>query len=142
MSDPSLLGPAHLERLAPLSMKVAVPTWIPEGFQVAEVLAEVDADWGDTYQIRLTHEAGGEIVIAGAAFGIGDVFRGESRSQFNCPALGPGVLEHYPPDSDEGVDFRSHWLQHAPDSPAWGVSGKGLSVEDALRVAESLTFLA
>lgn len=136
-----MLGPALVERLARLSMKVVAPTWVPDGFQVAEVDAESDANWGDSYRLRFTSGAGGVIVVNGAASGIGDVFQGESRSQFTCASLGPGVIEHYPPDSEEGVDFRSHWLRLESEGPAYSVGGKGLSTEDAIRVAESLAFI-
>lgn len=122
-------------------MRIVAPTWVPAGLQVTGIDAESDKDWGDSYKIRFTGEAGSEIVVNGAVSGIGDVFRGESRSQFTCPALGPGVIEHYPPNSEEGVEFRSHWLQREPEGPAYSVGGQGIPAEDMLRVAESLTFI-
>lgn len=122
-------------------MKIAVPTWVPEGFSVTQVDTETDATWGDSYQVRVTHPSGGEITMHGLTSGIGDVFRGESRETFSCPALGPGTIEFYGPDSEEGADFRTHWLVAGEDQPAYGISGRGLSPNEAVQVAASLTFI-
>ncbi len=133
-----LFDQAHLQQLRALPMGVFVPGDLPQGFQVSSVLAEDDPDWGASYRIVFEGPEGAELTVEGTAGGVGDVMRGESRQKFENPVLGQGVVEFYEPDSEEPVDFHSHWLQAQPETPFYGMSGKCLEPEQALQVAESL----
>lgn len=124
-------------QLRVLPMQVFVPD-LPEGFAISTVLAEDSPDWGASYQIVLEGPEGAELTLQGSTGGVGDVFRGQSRKKFHNPWLGEGVMEFYEPDSEEPVDFRTHWLQTGTEAPFHSLSGRGLEPEQALRLAESL----
>lgn len=132
-----MIPDAHLQKLRALPMGVCLPAHVPSGFAVADVQAEEDPDYGAFYRIVLVGPTG-ELFVEGTNGGLGDVMRGESRQRFVNPHLGEGTVEFYEPDSEEGVDFRSHWLQAHPEMPAYGIAGKGVDPAEAVRVAESL----
>lgn len=133
---------AQLQKLRALPMGVCLPAHVPPGFAVGKVEAEVEPDYGAFYRVVFQGPQGAELFVEGTSGGLGDVMRGESRQDFANPELGRGTVEFYPEDSEEGVDFRSHWLQGHPEMPAYGIAGRGLDPAEVLRVAESLQPLA
>lgn len=137
MPAPSF-SPVQDWQLRILPMQVFVPADLPEGFLVQSVIAEDSPDWGASYQIVFEGPEGAELTVQGTVSGVGDIFRGQSRQKFQNPWLGQGIMEFYEPDSEEPVDFRSHWLQTGPEAPFHNLSGKGLEPEQALHLAENL----
>lgn len=134
-----MLEPSDIQRLRALGFEVALPSWLPEGYALNRVDAEIDPEYGSVYRVTWTSPGGAELFVEGTNGGLGDVMRGESRRPFQNAALGAGTLEFYEPGSEEGVDFRSHWLQSHPENPAYGLAGRGgVAPDDAVRVAESL----
>ncbi len=122
-------------------MPVALPGFMPTGFARHSVDADTDETFGPSYRVRYQHPDGAFVLVEGAAAGLGDVMRGARRDAFDTVDLGPGVLEWYDEDSDEPVEFRSHWLSPSAEPPAYGVAGRGLIRDDALRIAKSLAFV-
>lgn len=133
-----MLEDAHLQKLRALPMGVCLPSHVPEGFAVRTLEADDDPDYGASYRLILANPEGAELFVEGTSGGLGDVMRGESRQRFLNPHLGEGTVEFYGEDSEEGVDFRSHWLQGHPEMPAYGIAGRGVDPAEVLRVAESL----
>ncbi len=134
-----LFDQAHLQQLRALPMGVVVPGDLPEGFSIRSVQAEEDPDWGSSYRLVFQGPDGAELTVEGTTGGVGDIMRGQSRRKFDTPTLGRGVVEFYEADSQEPVDFHSHWLQAGPDTPFYGLSGKRLEPEPVLKIAEGLT---
>lgn len=133
---------ARADRLRALPLEVLVPGDLPAGFSVRDVEAEDNPDWGASYRVVLEGNEGATIFVEGTTGGVGDVMRGESRQKFHHPAMGEGVIEFYGPDSEEPVHFRSHWLQAGPEGPSYGLAGRNLDPDQALRAAEHLVALA
>lgn len=138
MSEFPPLSPAQIEQLLSVDLAVALPAWCPSGFQVVEVSTDREARWGDAWRVRLSRPSGGDLLIQGARAGFGDVPPGASSHAFHTSSLGSGTLEWYPPGSEEGVDFRTAWLMPEPEQEGFGISGRGLTLEEALQVASSL----
>lgn len=141
MAAPNL-DPVQLQQLRALPMGVVVPGDLPEGFALRDVQAEEDPDWGASYRLLFGGGDGATFHVEGTTGGLGDVMRGESRRKFENLALGAGVIEFYAEDSEEPVDFRSHWLQAHPELPAYGLAGKRMDPDLVVRVAEGLQPLA
>jgi hypothetical protein len=131
-------NPVQDWQLRALPIQVFVPAELPEDFQVQSVLAEDSPDWGASYQIVFEGPEGAELTVQGTVSGVGDIFRGQSRQKFENTWLGQGVMEFYEPESEEPVDFRTHWLQVGSEGPFHSLSGKGLEPKQALHLAENL----
>lgn len=136
----SLLSAEQRARLQATGLPLVVPDHLPEGFALERIEAEVDEVFGGWYRIRYAGPGPGSFEVDAMFGGVGDVFRGEERHEFRCPAFGEGVLEWYAPET-EPVDFRSHWMHGAAEYPVCGVAGQGVPLDVALRVAASLAFL-
>ena len=133
MSDPFL-------RLRSLPLDLVVAGSLPEGFALRDVESENDPDFGAFYRIRYEGPEG-VVYVEGSTGGVGDPMAGGSSREFACPGLGSGTLEFYGADSDEPVDFRSHWMQVGSSGGVYSVAGLRLDPEQAVLVAEGLTIL-
>ncbi|HXE71800.1 MAG TPA: hypothetical protein VNO81_03985 [Candidatus Nitrosotenuis sp.] len=134
------LLPAQVESLRALDMPVVIPTYIPEGFHLAQVQAEFDPDMAGCYQLVYQGPGESSFTVEGACGGIGDRPRGEERFAFDNPIFGRGYVECYP-DPDYPVDWSSPWLAGEEPYPCFVVTGRRMSPEEAIEIVASLRYL-
>lgn len=152
------LTPAQLKLLQALGLKIAAPAYIPPGFQLETVQAEVQqhtrvGGMGYTLVYRRYDPNASKtfcFAIEGTNGGIGDIPAGSRSYPVNSPVLGQSTLEYGKYGQASGQTLLSNWLG-TERGPFYRFAGVGVSPglyncsnvtpQEAVRVTESLRYM-
>jgi len=154
----SQLNPEQLRLLRALGLKIAVPTYVPSGFKLEKVQAEVEQNTrfgGVGYTLfyrRYDANSGKDFCFAIEATngGIGDLPDGKRSYPVNSPVFGKTTLEYGEYGQASSLTFLSNWLgeRNGPFYHFVGaevISGlarcNNVSVQEAIQIIESLRYL-
>lgn len=149
------LDAAQVAKLKALKAPIAVPTFVPDGYALKDVIVQGEKSggfWIVEYSLEYRTEAGDSFVVNSANEGIGDAII-ESKLEGENPYF-EGVVSVGPPERDEPVaverEVGTQWVESKAANVPRGarskkqfyrLSGEGLSQEDALKVMLSLRYL-
>ncbi len=137
----------QIRDLKSLGIKIAVPSYVPEGFRVDQVQAVKD-QWGSSYIIIYRAPNNSCFAIEAASGGIGDVIPDDPNEPgipINSSVLGRARLYTKP--------LVSSWLSEEPgEPPVYGFRGemvsgdrnciaRNISPPEAVKIIESLQYL-
>lgn len=155
--QPAQLKALHIKKLKNLKVPIAVPTYIPAGYRLKEVLAKrykegnvLIVDYGISYE----NAQGDSFNINSTNEGIGDpliitVLKGRNPFFQNLISVGPPDLTAQEPEGRER-EVGSDWIEskrtYVPTSALsrkqyYKLDGKGLSQKEGLKVMLSLRYL-
>ena len=149
------LTPRHKQLLKALGLRIATPTYIPRGFALDKVLAEVDRQstiGGVGYTIfyrRYDSNSNKEFCFAIEATngGIGDLPDGSRSFPINSPTFGKSSLEYGEYGQGRSPTYISNWLGKGPFYHFVGAgvlpdlsACSNISSQEAIRVTESLQY--
>ncbi len=155
LPEESKLSPYQKQLLKSLGIRIAVPGYVPHGFKLEKVLAEVDRDarsGGIGYTIlyrKYDSNSNKDFCFAIEATngGIGDLPEGVRSFPVNSPTFGKTTLEYGSYGEAGKSTFLSNWLGEE-NGPFYHFAGAGvvpetsncsnISVQEAIRVTESL----
>jgi hypothetical protein len=147
----------HKQLLNALGLRVAFPTYVPRGFTLEKIIAEVDQQsriGGISYIIfyRLYDNNSNKdfcFAIEAINGGIGDIPEGSRSFPINSPAFGKSSLEYGKYGQAKSITYLSNWLGEEK-GPFYRFVGAGvipglstcsnISSQDAIRVTESLKY--
>jgi hypothetical protein len=152
------LSPNQTQLLMALGLRVAVPTYVPRGFTLEKVSAEIDQQsriGGIGYTIiyrRYDSNTNQDFCFAIQATngGIGDLPDGSQSYPINSPSFGKSSLEYGNYGQTSSPTYLSNWLG-GESGPFYRFVGAGvipglspcrnLSVQEAIRVTESIQYM-
>ncbi|MGB8703340.1 MAG: hypothetical protein WCD18_28315 [Thermosynechococcaceae cyanobacterium] len=153
------LNPHQIQLLQALGLRIAVPTYMPRGFTLEKVLAEIDRQsriGGISYTLfyrRYDSDTNQDFCFAIEATngGIGDIPTGSRSYPINASNFGKSSLEYGVYGRAKGATYLSNWLGTA-SGPFYRFVGAGIipegsnctnmSVQESIRVTESLQYLS
>lgn len=152
------LNPDQHRLLRALGLKIAMPTYVPPGFKLEKVQAEVERNTrigGIGYTLIYRHydvDSTKDFCFAIEATngGIGDLPVGGRSYPINSPVFGKATLEYGEYGQASTPTFLSNWLGET-NGPFYHFVGaevipglarcNNVSVQEAVRVTESLQYL-
>jgi hypothetical protein len=158
LSPDAQLNPDQLRLLRALGLKIAVPTYVPPGFKLEKVQAEVERNTrfgGVGYTLfyrRYDANSSKDFCFAIEATngGIGDLPEGSRSYPINSPVFGKTTLEYGKYGQASNPTFLSNWLGET-NGPFYHFVGaevipglvrcSNVSVQEAVRVTESLRYV-
>lgn len=152
------LSPAQVRKLLLLRSPIAVPTYIPAGFRVADVSGERDTKTAPNYAIvvyRITYRGprGRSFSIEAANEGIGDMFLSTRTLKGSNPYFEHGIEVGYMDDDANGSPEKtvaSQWIgsrrqyqvtKGDDGGQNYHLEATGITPREALRIMESLRYL-
>jgi hypothetical protein len=148
----SRISASQLQQLTETGMKIVLPTYVPAGFQVADIATRKDARFGPSYLI--VYRKGNQCFgIEGTSGGIGGLPTGDAGSYaIKNGAIGKSQLEHYRPGTVQGPLLVGQWASRGPfyryvganynAAGTTALSGcQDLSIKEALMVGEGMRFV-
>ncbi|MEO1146470.1 MAG: hypothetical protein AAFY26_12870 [Cyanobacteria bacterium J06638_22] len=148
----SLLTPEQIRLLEGAGMRIALPGYVPEGFEVEFVRAEVARTGigGAQSLIAFVRYAEGEtqcFAIRATEGGIGGLPPGEESYPINSPTFGESTLEYGLYGQSNNPTFLSNWMGEGPFYSFMGAGVdaalercQNISADEAVRVVESLQY--
>lgn len=144
--------PAQLQQMQAVGMRMVMPTTVPAGFRLVEVLSRSDSRFGPSY--LLVYRKGAACFgIEGTRGGIGGIPTGDAGSYpIKNAVLGRGQLEQRRSAGAGDPQLVSQWLGRDPFYRFVGANYsfnggselancQNISVKDAILVADSLRYL-
>ena len=148
----SLLTPEQIRLLEAAGIRIVLPGYVPEGFEVEFVRAEVARTGigGVQSLIKFVRYAGSDtqcFAIRTTDGGIGGLPPGEESYPINSPVFGESTLEYGLYGQSNNPTFLSNWLGEGPFYSFMGAGVdaaldrcQNISADEAVRVVESLQY--
>lgn len=142
-----MLNSAQISKLKKLGIKIAVPTYIPSGFRVANVRTD-NSNSGPEYTILYRNANNSCFAIESVHGGVGDV-DAEFNLPINSPVFGKSNLFYDKQDGGKNRSLMVAWMEKNGQfyrlaglgAMNWPSNCRNIAPQQAVRITESLQYL-
>jgi len=142
-----MLNSAQISKLKKLRIKIAVPTYIPSGFRVANVRTD-NSNSGPEYTILYRNANNSCFAIESVHGGVGDI-DAEFNLPINSPLFGKSTLFYEKQDGGKNRSLMVAWMEKNDQfyrlaglgAMNWPSTCRNIVPQQAVRITESLQYL-